>query len=156
MRKRTRRISRLLAGLQRQAVVVDHDHHAVALDDRPLLGEVQRDDRNVFEVDVLPDVELGPVGERKDADAFALVDLGVVEVPQLGPLVLGIPAVELIAEGEDALLGPRLFFVAAGAAEGGVELYLLSACFRPSVFMTSVWTLLPCVIGLMPASRLLR
>jgi hypothetical protein len=42
--------------------------------------------------DVLPDVELGPVGEREDADALALVLAGIVEVPQLGPLVLRVPA----------------------------------------------------------------
>ena len=36
-------------------------------------GEVERHDRNVLEVDVLPDVELGPVRQRKDADALALV-----------------------------------------------------------------------------------
>ena len=33
---------------QRQAVVVDHDQHAVALDDRPLGGEVERHDRDVL------------------------------------------------------------------------------------------------------------
>ena len=31
--------------------------------------------------------------------------LPVVQVPELGPLVLGIPLVELVAEGIDALLG---------------------------------------------------
>jgi hypothetical protein len=33
------------------------------------LGEIERHDRNLLEVDVLPDVELGPVREREDADA---------------------------------------------------------------------------------------
>ena len=59
---------RRLAGLERHALVVDHDQRAVALDHRPLLREVQRHDRNVLEVDVLPDVELGPVREREHAD----------------------------------------------------------------------------------------
>ena len=35
-------------------------------------GEVERHDRDVLQVDVLPDVELGPVREREDADALAL------------------------------------------------------------------------------------
>ena len=56
-------------------------------------GEVERHDRDVLEVDVLPDVELGPVRQREDADALALVLAGVVEAPQLGPLVLRVPAV---------------------------------------------------------------
>ena len=37
-----------------------------------------------------------------------LRDPTVVEVPQLGPLVLRVPAVVLVAEAEDPLLGPRL------------------------------------------------
>ena len=127
---------RLLAGLQRHAVVVDHDQRAVALDDGPVGGEVERDDRDVLEVDVLPDVELGPVREREDADALALVDLAVVEVPQLGPLVLRVPLVELVAEGVDALLGARLLLVAAGAAERGVEAVLVQGLLAaPAVFM---------------------
>jgi hypothetical protein len=45
----------------------------------------------LLEVDVLPHVELGPVGQREHADALARVDLAVVEVPQLGALVLRVP-----------------------------------------------------------------
>ena len=39
---------RRLAGLERQPVVVDHDQRARALDHRPLLGEIERHDRDVF------------------------------------------------------------------------------------------------------------
>ena len=45
----------------------------------------------------------------------------VVEVPQLGTLILGVPAMLRGAEGEDALLGARLLFVAPRAAERRVE-----------------------------------
>ena len=75
----------------------------------------------------MPDVELGPVGEREDADAFAGGDAGVVEVPELGALVLGVPLAGLVAEGEDALLGAGFFFVAACSAEGCVEAVLAEA-----------------------------
>ena len=54
-------------------------------------GEIQRHHRNVLRVDVLPDVQLRPVRERKHADALALVDAAVVQVPQLRPLVLRVP-----------------------------------------------------------------
>jgi hypothetical protein len=64
---------RHLAGLQRHALVVDHDQRAVALDHRPLGGEVQRHDGDVLAVDVLPDVQLGPVADREHADRLALV-----------------------------------------------------------------------------------
>ena len=52
---------------------------------------------------------------------LAFVDPGVVEVPQLGTLVLRIPLAERIAERVDPLLGARLLFVAPGAAERRVE-----------------------------------
>ena len=75
--------------------------------------------------DVVPDVELGPVREREDADALARVDAPVVEAPQLRALVLRVPLAELVAEGEDALLGARLLLVAPGAAEERGEPVLL-------------------------------
>src|SRR5207248_545707 len=74
--------------------------------------------------DVLPDVELGPVREREDADLLALADPAVVEGPRLGALRLRVPLTVLVAEREHALLGPRPLLVAAGAAEGGVEAVL--------------------------------
>jgi len=58
---------------------------------------------------------------------LAAPDLGVVEVPQLRALVLRIPLAELVAEGEDPLLGPRLLLVPAGAAEQRVEPVLIDS-----------------------------
>ena len=89
------------------------------------MGEVDRGHLELLAVDVLPDVELGPVGEREHAHVLALADPAVVEVPQLGALVLGVPLAELVAEGEDPLLGAGPLLVAAGAAEGGVEAVLV-------------------------------
>src|SRR5690606_37428131 len=111
----------LLARSQLEALVIDHDEHAVALDYRTLLRKVERHDRDVFLQDVLPDIELGPVGQREDADRFSPIDAGVVDPPHLRALVLGVPAVMAVAEREDALLGPALFLVAARAAEGRVK-----------------------------------
>ena len=108
-------------------VVLQRDQRAAAHHHGPLLGEVQRHDGDVLQVDVLPDVEFGPVGEREDADALALIDAAVVEVPQFGALVLGVPLAEGVAEGVDALLGARFLFVAARAAEGRVEAALRRA-----------------------------
>ena len=55
---------------------------------------------------------------------LALVDPAVVERPQLGTLVLGVPLPEVVAEGEHPLLGPGLVLVAPGTAEAGVEAVL--------------------------------
>ena len=73
----------------------------------------------------MPDVEFCPVAQGEDADALALVNAGIVDVPEFGALVLGVPLMELVAEGEDALLGAALFFVAAGTSEGGIKLVLV-------------------------------
>ncbi len=59
-----------------------------------------------------------------DPDVLALVMAAVVQVPQLGPLRLGVPLAELVAEAEHPLLGAGLLLVAAGTTERGVELVL--------------------------------
>ena len=89
-----------------------------------LAREIQRNQRNIFQLDVLPYVELGPVAQGKDTHAFPVVDIGVVQVPQLGALVLGVPLAKLVAHGKKTLFGPGLFLVAPGAAERGVEAVL--------------------------------
>ena len=68
--------------------------------------------------DVLPHVHFGPVRQREDPEVLVQSALAAVEqVPQLGPLALGIPLAEAVAVAEEALLGPRLLLVAASAAE---------------------------------------
>ena len=52
---------------------------------------------------------------------LARVHARVVQVPQLRTLVLRVPLAERVAEAEDPLLGARLLFVAARAADAGVE-----------------------------------
>jgi len=89
------------------------------------VGEVDRRDLDPFLLDVLPDVELGPVAEGEDAEVLAPAVAPVVERPELGPLVLRVPLAELVAVGEDPLLGPRLLLVAPGSPEHGVELLRL-------------------------------
>ena len=75
--------------------------------------------------DVFPHVHLGPVAEREDAHVLAGVEAGVVEVPDLRALVLGVPLAEAVAEAEEALLGAGLLLVAPRAADAAVEAELL-------------------------------
>ena len=56
-----------LARAQRHALIIDHDQRAVTLHDRTRRGKIQRYDRNIFEIDIVPDIEFGPVREREDA-----------------------------------------------------------------------------------------
>ncbi len=101
--------------------LLDGDETVAADQHAPLFSEVERDDRNVFQVDVVPHVEFGPVGERKDADALTWIYACVIEVPQFGPLVFWIPLSGAVAKGEDTLLGAGFFFVSAGSSESGVK-----------------------------------
>lgn len=65
------------AGQERHPLVVRHDQNAVALDNGPLSREIQGNDRDVVDVDVLPSVKLGPVGERENPHALPLPVLSV-------------------------------------------------------------------------------
>src|SRR6478735_2984842 len=108
----------VVSGLAHRA---DGEPHAVPVEDLALVGVVERRERDVLTLDVAPDVDLGPVADREDADVLAGTVPGVEEVPQLGALVLRVPLTELVAEADDALLGAGLLLVAAAAAEDAVE-----------------------------------
>jgi len=99
---------------------------AVAVDDFALMAEVERGEWDVLLADVLPDVHLGPVAEREDAEVLTEVLLAVEDVPKLGALVLRVPLAELIAMAEEALLGAGFLFIATTTAEAGVELMLFN------------------------------
>src|SRR3954467_4176871 len=99
--------------------------HAVAAEHLALVGEVDRRDLEALLGDVLPDVELDPVGQREHADVLALADAPVVDAPQLRALAARVPLAEAVAEAEDPLLRAGALLVAARAAERGVEAVLL-------------------------------
>ena len=82
-------------------------------------------------MDVLPDVKLGPVRDREDPDALPLGLAGIVQLPQLGALVLGVPAVVGRAEREHPLFRAGFFLVAARATEGHVEIVFRKRLLQP-------------------------
>ena len=88
----------MLARVERQPLVVHQEERARTLDHGSRFGEVEGHDRNLLVLDVAPDVELGPVGERKDAQALAGMLARVVQAPDLRPLVLRIPPLVRVAE----------------------------------------------------------
>src|SRR5882672_2468124 len=97
------------------------NEQAVAAHYRTAMRVIDRRDGELFALHILPDVELGPVADGEDAHVLALSHAGVVEIPQLRPLVLRVPLAELVAKREDPFLRTRLFFVAPRAADGGIE-----------------------------------
>ena len=104
--------------------IIDGNPVGAAKDDFPLARIVQRNDRNVLFLDVLPDVALRPVGKREDAHRLAFVNLAVVKIPEFRALISRIPLSEGIAKRKHAFLGARSLLVAASAADGGIELIL--------------------------------
>src|SRR5262245_58386308 len=89
---------RRLAICERQPIVIDHDQRAVARDHWTRRCEIERNHWNSLLMDVEPDVELGPVGERKHAQALTLALAAVVEPPGLRTLALGVPAMLRVAQ----------------------------------------------------------
>src|SRR5690606_7763700 len=109
-----------LLARSRGEMAVHRVEHPVPLHHLAGVSEVDLRKLELLARDVVPHVQLGPVGEREDADRLSGMDSRVVEAPQLRPLVAGIPLAELVPEAEDALLGPCLLLVTAGAAQESV------------------------------------
>src|ERR1700730_5349753 len=114
-----------LAWFERETIVIDHDERPAAANHRARLREIERDHGDALLMEVDPNVELGPVRERKHADALAFPFAPVVKAPRLGPLPFRIPAVLGIPKRKHALLGARALFIAPGTAERYVELILV-------------------------------
>ena len=87
--------------------------------------EIQRDDRNLLALDVLPDVQLGPVQERVNADVRAGRKIGLELIPEFRRLIRRVPLHVGVARREIALLGARGVFVAPHADDdAGVAVVL--------------------------------
>ena len=106
------------------SVVVAHQQDTAPIDDLAGRGEVQRDDRDLLQMDVLPDVQLGPVAHREYPDRFPLIDPSVVKIPQLRALIFGIPAMGPIPKAKHAFLGTTLLFVATSAPKRCIKTVL--------------------------------
>src|SRR5437660_5900264 len=96
---------------------MDKDERAVAVHNLPRARVVKGNDGKFFRVNIEPDIEFRPVGQRKNTDTLRLLDAGIQDVPELGALVFGIPLAMRITERVNAFIGARFFFVAASAAE---------------------------------------
>src|SRR5208282_6345834 len=101
--------------------VILHNQHPVSLYDGTFVRKIQRNDGNVVDVDVLPDIKLGPVRQREYTDTFPISALCVVEPPQFRTLLLWVPAVLCSAERKDSLLGSAFLLVSSSAAECRIE-----------------------------------
>ncbi|MNR46260.1 hypothetical protein D3C85_1652030 [compost metagenome] len=77
---------------------------------------------NFFAADVVPNIQLGPVADRKYTDVFAFLDFTVINVPKLRTLTFRVPLAKFIANRENTLFCACFFFVSACTANTGIEL----------------------------------
>ncbi len=89
------------------------------------MGEIERDNVQVFPFDVMPDVEFGPVGKGEHTHVLAFMDSRIIKIPQFRPLVFGIPLTVPIAEGVNSFFGAGAFLVTTRPTEGRIDVVVL-------------------------------
>src|SRR5262249_4479172 len=97
----------------------------------PAVGGGEGEDGDLFRGDVEPDVALGPVRQRKPPNRLAGARAHVVDPPQLGPLLLRIPAVLGGADREHPLLGSGFLLVTPGSPERTIEAVVVERLLQP-------------------------
>ena len=93
----------------------------ISNDDWSVVAVVNLGDRDLFGLDVLPDVKLHPVADRKNSEMFPDILPAIIEAPKFGPLVLRIPLTMGVAMGEKSLFCPCFLFVTTGTAKAGIK-----------------------------------
>ena len=88
------------------------------------MREVERGQFDLFHLEVLPHVQLGPITDGEDAEIFVGFFTAVIQIPQFRPLVFGVPLTKLVAVREEPLLGAGFFLIAPRPADGRVYLEL--------------------------------
>jgi hypothetical protein len=101
--------------------------HAVTFEHLALMAEVDVRDLDLLQQDVLPHVHLRPVADREGAEVFARTLAAVVDVPQLGALVLGVPLAEFVAVTEHPFFRTCLLLVPTATADGAVHFEFFQA-----------------------------
>src|SRR5437868_13863067 len=87
-------------------------------------GKVHFRNRNIFALDVAPNINLGPLQQRLHADVFAVRRGGGELPPEFRRLILGVPFNLRIAPREITLLSPGRIFVAPDAGDERVPFVL--------------------------------
>ncbi len=139
-----------LAGHAGNEGLFDGQKRVAAFEHQAGLGEIKRDDGDVFGMDVLPHIELCPIRERENAQAFAGVNAGVKDVPKFGALIARVPLATLIAKGKDTLFGAGAFFVAARATDSSIETAVAQAIEQRRCFECATTALGAPIKGICP------
>src|SRR6202011_1258405 len=105
VRDRTRcRLHRFRAGCAAQAPISE-----------PVSGEVYVDHRDVFSLDIFPNVCLGPMQQGMNSDVGSGIKISLVLVPEFRRLILKVPFKVLIPRRKIALFRSSPFLISSDA-----------------------------------------
>src|SRR5437016_6059421 len=116
---------RLLVGPEGNERLFQGDQRLTTHGHPSFLSEIERHYGNFLDVDIEPDIQLGPIRKWEDTNAFTRPELAVEQSPYFGTLIFGVPLALGVTKRVDPLFGPRPFFVASRAANGSIEAALL-------------------------------
>lgn len=116
--------------LQIDMVVIDYYQYIVVFQYWMFSGQIQWYDFNIFQIDVLLDIQFGLVGEWEDVDVFVFVNLVVVVVLQFWMLIFWVLVVEMVVEGVDVFFCVGFFFVVMCVVECGVKVVFVQCLFQ--------------------------
>src|SRR3981189_2142856 len=100
---------------------MDQNNRSVSKHRFAFFRERQRHDRNIFRLDIEPDVQLRPIRQPKNPNAFVFVNPRIKNVPQLWPLILRVPLPQGVAERVNSLFSPRLLLVPSRSSKRRVK-----------------------------------
>src|SRR6185369_16537291 len=90
-----------------------------------LVGEIERDDRDIFTLDILPYVQFRPVQQRMNPDMRAFLKIRLELIPKFGRLILDVPFHVLIPRAEISFLRPGRLLVTANPHDHSREVMFL-------------------------------
>lgn len=70
-----------VAGDSGHAVIINYDGYAIDVYNRALFCVIQRHDVDIVQLNVLLDVQFGPVGQRENSDIFTFIYPAIEDVP---------------------------------------------------------------------------
>jgi hypothetical protein len=93
--------------------------------------QIEIDKGNVFKLNVFPNVDLGPIQQRVNADMRALWKGRFKLIPQLRWLIAEVPIAVLIPGRKIPLFGPRAFFIRANAQDHARIAFIFDQILEP-------------------------
>ena len=98
----------------------------VTLDYLSLIRKIEWHDWNLLEVNILPNIQLGPIAKREYPKLLSNMLFPVKQIPKLWTLVFWIPLSKFITVREKPLLCPGLFLIPSATPQGCIKFKFLN------------------------------